>query len=268
MSLAVFAAAGQVHRSSEIGIHQADDAWAKAVGTKSVEQTVASYDPDILTAGSAMPPVNGIAEIRAMWTRYFSDPGFALGWKVDKAVITEAATIGYSSGTWRGGGQTGPYLAVWRKQRDGAWKVLIDAAWVAGNDGTAAAKSPTLPRTAAAAGIRQADDACRKAMAEKSLEGEIACYEVAAVTAGNAMPPARGIAEIRAMLTKHFADPNFTLTWKTEKVVADASGVIGYSTGDWRNGGESGPYLAVWRKQSDGKWKMLIDSAWSLDRKK
>ncbi len=74
----VTAAAGQAPLSAEAGIKQADEAWAKAVAAKSVEQTITFYDPEILTAGSAMPPARGIAEIRAMWTKYFADPGFSL----------------------------------------------------------------------------------------------------------------------------------------------------------------------------------------------
>jgi ketosteroid isomerase-like protein len=68
-------------------------------------------------------------------------------------------------------------------------------------------------------------------MAQKSLEPEVARYDAGAVAAGNAMPRARGIAEIRAMLKNIFADPNFALTWKTEKVVIGASGAIAYSSG-------------------------------------
>jgi ketosteroid isomerase-like protein len=58
MWLALVAAAGQAPRSAEAAIQQADEDWAKAVGAKSAEQTVTFYDPEILTAGSAMPLAN------------------------------------------------------------------------------------------------------------------------------------------------------------------------------------------------------------------
>jgi ketosteroid isomerase-like protein len=115
--------------SGEAAIRAADEAWVQAIEAKSVDQAITFYDSEIATAGSAMPPARGLAEIRAMWTKLFRSPGFSLTWKTDKVVVTQSGTIGYSTGTWRMGSESGPYLAVWRKQRDGGWKVLFDSAW-------------------------------------------------------------------------------------------------------------------------------------------
>jgi ketosteroid isomerase-like protein len=115
----------------EAAVRDADESWAKAIASKSVEQTVSSYDAEALTAGSAMPSANGLAAVRAMWTKLFAQPEFSLTWKVNKVAVSESGTIAYSTGIWRMAGPdaTGPYLAVWRKQPDGRWKVLIDGAW-------------------------------------------------------------------------------------------------------------------------------------------
>jgi ketosteroid isomerase-like protein len=117
----------------EDAVRQADEAWLRAVASKSVERTVALYDVEAVTGGSAMMPACGLAAIREMWTKAFAEPDFFLTWKADKVVVTESGTIAYSSGNWRMAGPkaAGPYLAVWRRQSDGQWKVLIDAAWLA-----------------------------------------------------------------------------------------------------------------------------------------
>ena len=114
----------------EAAVRQADEAWAKAVASKSVERTVALYDAEAVTAG-IMTPARGLAEIRAMWMDVFAQPDFFLTWKADKVVVIKSGTIAYSSGSWQmsGPNSTGQYLAVWRKQADGQWKVLIDSAW-------------------------------------------------------------------------------------------------------------------------------------------
>jgi ketosteroid isomerase-like protein len=141
LSLAVIAIA--LHQAtsvpapaSEAAIREADGAWAKAVESKSVDLTVAAYDPEAVTAGSAMFPARGIASFRENWATLFSQPDFNLTWKADSVVVTESGTIAYSTGSWSQksptGTAVGPYLAVWRKQRDGRWKVLIDAAWIEG----------------------------------------------------------------------------------------------------------------------------------------
>jgi ketosteroid isomerase-like protein len=112
--------------------------------------------------------------------------------------------------------------------------------------------------------VRIADQAWEKAVAEKSIERTMEMYDAEAVTAGSAMFPANGIADFRANWTKFFAQPDFSLSWKTEKVLITKSGTIAYSSGTWAsNAKPMGPYLAVWRKQSDGKWKLLIDAAWN-----
>ncbi len=113
-----------------IAVHEADAAWAKAIAARSVEQTVACYDPEAVTAGSAMFPAQGLAAFRTQWQQMFTQPGFVLTWKLGRVVVLESGTMAYSSGTWKTRAGQGPYLAVWRKQPDGKWKVLVDAAWI------------------------------------------------------------------------------------------------------------------------------------------
>jgi ketosteroid isomerase-like protein len=116
----------------EEAIQAANEIWLKAIENKSVEQTVSVYDTEAVTAGSAMPPAQGIAGIRAMWANLFAQPGFNLSWKTDKVVVTKSGTIAFMTAIWRGEPNlTGPCMAVWRKQPDGQWKVLIDSAWFA-----------------------------------------------------------------------------------------------------------------------------------------
>jgi ketosteroid isomerase-like protein len=117
--------------TTEAAIRDADAAWAEAIASKSIDQTLAFYDPEAVTAGSAMFPARGLPALREHWTKLFARPDFALTWKADRVVVTESATVAYSAGTWSmpGSNENGPYLAVWRKQTDGQWKVLVDAAW-------------------------------------------------------------------------------------------------------------------------------------------
>jgi len=116
---------------AEAAIRAADSVWAEAIASKLLEQTVAMYDPEAVTAGPAMFPARGRDAFRAEWKQLFSRPDFSLAWSLDTIIVLKSGTMAYSTGTWRAAdpNSTGPYLAVWRKQRDGQWKVLIDAAW-------------------------------------------------------------------------------------------------------------------------------------------
>ena len=134
--------------SVETAIREADAAWARAVADKSIERTLAFYDSEAATAGSAMFPARGLPAFRDNWAKLFARPDFALTWKADNVVVSESATVAYSAGTWSmpGPNENGPYLALWRKQPDGQWKVLIDAAWRAAP--LAAARDKTAVVTA------------------------------------------------------------------------------------------------------------------------
>ena len=45
----------KISQADDMAIRTADEAWAGAIGYKSIERTVSFYDPEALTAGSAMP---------------------------------------------------------------------------------------------------------------------------------------------------------------------------------------------------------------------
>jgi ketosteroid isomerase-like protein len=57
--------------------------------------------------------------------------------------------------------------------------------------------------------------------------------------------------------------PGFSLKWMAEKADVALSGDLGYSTGTYTatfgDTTDQGKYLTIWRKQSDGSWKVAED---------
>jgi len=53
------------------------------------------------------------------------------------------------------------------------------------------------------------------------------------------------------------------LTWEPFKAEASKSGDIGYTLGNWKLVTKDttmyGNYYTIWKKQSDGKWKFVVD---------
>ncbi|HUR31604.1 MAG TPA: hypothetical protein VMZ69_09235 [Saprospiraceae bacterium] len=53
------------------------------------------------------------------------------------------------------------------------------------------------------------------------------------------------------------------ISWKPFKVEAAKSGELGYTLGDWQRETPDttyyGNYYTIWKKQSDGKWKWVVD---------
>jgi len=67
---------------------------------------------------------------------------------------------------------------------------------------------------------------------------------------------------------KGFADPNWTISWAPLYAEAAQSADVGYTTGSFEIHDKTpdgtpvvrkGSYVTIWRKQSDGGWKVALD---------
>jgi len=132
--LAVAAPSSQAPSSSLTeAVRQADMSWSEAAASNDVERMLAFYDENGAFLGTT-PPTTGSEPLRELWTRYFNMPGYKLSWKAESVEVSAAGDLAYSYGSWEqtvirdGEPRTtsGTYLAVWKRQRDGSWKVLAD----------------------------------------------------------------------------------------------------------------------------------------------
>jgi ketosteroid isomerase-like protein/quercetin dioxygenase-like cupin family protein len=77
------------------------------------------------------------------------------------------------------------------------------------------------------------------------------------------LPVSTGPGPIRDALTKMSSAPGFSLEFEPTNSDVAASGDLGYTTGTYKasmNGAtEQGKYVEVWKKQSDGQWKVRAD---------
>jgi ketosteroid isomerase-like protein/quercetin dioxygenase-like cupin family protein len=77
------------------------------------------------------------------------------------------------------------------------------------------------------------------------------------------MPTATGSAAIMDTFMKISAIPGFSIKWSPTKADVSAAGDVGYTVGTYEasmNGAtEKGKYVTLWKKQSDGTWKVAED---------
>ena len=77
------------------------------------------------------------------------------------------------------------------------------------------------------------------------------------------MPAIRGQAAVKDTFTKLLSAPGWGVQWTPGKAEVSGAGDIGYTTGTYQispaGGGEKGKYVTVWKKQSDGTWKVAED---------
>jgi ketosteroid isomerase-like protein len=105
-----------------------------------------------------------------------------------------------------------------------------------------------------------------KAASVKDASSFVAVYSDDATVMLPNEPVIHGLESIKAVVTPMMQDPNFSLSFTTDKV--EVSGILGYTQGavtmrttgrDGKPLNDTGKYLTVWKKQSDGSWKAIED---------
>lgn len=134
--LALFAPA-PAHDTSELAaaITKADEQFCQAVADRNVERFRSFIAENATFNGGTEEDEHGRDAIQKAWSVYFEPGGSTLTWKPEKAEVLPAGEVGYTVGRWErrskgpDGRMTpmrGNYLTVWRKQRDGAWRIVYD----------------------------------------------------------------------------------------------------------------------------------------------
>lgn len=138
-----------------------------------------------------------------------------------------------------------------------------------------ARQQPAAPdmRAAEAANIRQLDADWVKAAQSKQVDAWMAFYADDAV----ALPPndkaASGKENIRKPVAGLLGLPELSITWQPTKAEVARSGDLAYLYGVYElsfkdPGGKTisdrGKNVEIWKKQSDGSWKCIVDT-WNSD---
>ena len=146
---------------------------------------------------------------------------------------------------------------------------------------TAVGCSPASPDAASIAKAQAADEAAIRRMdadwvktaAAKDADAWVTFYSDDAVV----LPPNEKIATDKGAIRKSVAGllnlPALSLTWQPTKVEVSKSGDLGYLYGTYSLAAnddkgkpitDSGKILEIWKKQSDGSWKCIVDT-WNSD---
>jgi uncharacterized protein (TIGR02246 family) len=117
--------------------------------------------------------------------------------------------------------------------------------------------------------IRELEDKAREAAKAKDLDLYISFYADNAVLLWPGVPMVIGRAAIRKFMRAFLSMPDFSLSFETAHIEVSRSGDLAYTYGTNKvtlvdpNGKkmkDSGKYLTVYRKQSDGTWQVVADT--------
>ena len=118
------------------------------------------------------------------------------------------------------------------------------------------------------AAIRRTDADWLAAAASRDLNRVLPFWADDATILAPGQPPIVGKQAIREYVSESFATPGFSITWKTAKVEVSQSGDLAYSTGtdrislngpDGKSLTQEGRGVTVWKKQTGGSWRCVLD---------
>jgi ketosteroid isomerase-like protein len=113
----------------------ADTAWLKAYQSRDAAVAAAFYAKDGAMLAPNRPLLTGQAALTKFIAQSFKLESYDIVWHAKKAAVARSGELGYTSGSYemtfrppRGKVffDKGKYLMVWKRQPDGAWKVLLD----------------------------------------------------------------------------------------------------------------------------------------------
>ena len=123
------------NRTAVAAIMKADADFNQAVADRNLTRFLSFIAEGATFNGGTPDEIRGHDAIAKDWAPFFEPMGPRLTWAPTKAEVLGAGDLGYSVGTSEfrstADGKTtvrrGNYLTVWRKQADGAWRVVYDS---------------------------------------------------------------------------------------------------------------------------------------------
>lgn len=218
-------------------------------------------------------------------------PPVELTWWPVYVEVAASGDLGYTTGPYvlretgpgqRGETQNGYYLTVWRRQADGAWKVVADLGATtpppAGSDAAGAGVEHGRIGGGAPGGQGSAEraEAAQHALlaADRGFGGDATVHGARAaymaVIADEARfyrdgaPPAVGREAVGRLLGAY---AQRSTSWEPTAAVVASSGDLGYTYGKTAVMGPGRPgrirqpglYFRVWERQGDGLFKIVLD---------
>ena len=116
-------------------VRDSDRALQSAVSERALDRIASFYAEDAKLMPAAKRSIDGKPAIRAEWAEILAIPNFSNKSELKGVEVSDSSDIAYTHGSYlatlRGEDgniteEPGKYLTVWRRQRDGSWKITIE----------------------------------------------------------------------------------------------------------------------------------------------
>jgi ketosteroid isomerase-like protein len=111
-------------------MQQTDVDFAQMAEDKGFRKAFMEYmEEDAILLRDNYMPIIGADAIQ--YISSINDTSFSISWEPQGGDVAEAGDMGYTYGLYQlkmeSGDQRGTYITIWRKQKDGKWKYVLDA---------------------------------------------------------------------------------------------------------------------------------------------
>ena len=253
----------------------AETAFAKMAIEKGTRDAFLAYLADeavIFEPG----PVNG----KKNWEKRAPSES-VLTWEPSFVAVSRSGDFGYTTGPWESKKDPkdsepkayGQFLSVWKKQKDGAWKVVLDAGVETPKPmgkPSAAAQNPATPAPGQTKTEKIDLDAARKEVrkVEHRFEEASAADTGAAIIAfasddirvlREGVLPAVGEDGAQLMLNSDHAKTALQSAGGDISQAGDLAYEYGKYVTERGGGPERGHYVMIWKKNVRGTWRLSVD---------
>lgn len=218
-------------------------------------------------------PVNG----KDVW-RKAKETTAQLEWRPTLACVAASGELGYTSGPWvftpeahlDQPPQYGYFVSVWKKERDGSWRVVLDLGTTTGipEEDTVLVVPSVVQRPSPKAPSvkgerRMVQNAEEKFSATAHNAGLFSAYGEFVGEDGRiyreGIPPIAG----RAAVLNYFSERRIRMQSSVTTCVVSKSCDFAYTYGTYSSAQddshESGYFVRMWRKDVASKWKLAVE---------
>lgn len=110
-------------------VRQADEELVESITDRDIERWLGFFADDGAMWPPCGPRIIGKDAIRATYEGYFADPTFAVAHHIEDIVVARSGELAYVTYTYEMGNpvfERGKDVTLYRKETDGAWKIVID----------------------------------------------------------------------------------------------------------------------------------------------
>lgn len=121
------ARAAESNAELQVQVRETERAFAKTMADRD-HAAFASFVSEEAVFFGSKGVMRGRKAVALGWKPLFEGPDVAFSWEPEQVEVLESGTLAISSGPVRDpqGKRTGAFTSVWRRERDGKWKIVLD----------------------------------------------------------------------------------------------------------------------------------------------